>query len=101
MIIIPIIGVQPLPSRGADDHHRPGVAGTKMQVTLAKIELAMDGLVPVDRLLVLNQALANVLYDGMDPPPPGFVRVSIMPRMLAGGRARHAARDHDAGAAAS
>ncbi len=80
MIIIPIIGVQPLPARGADDHHRPGVAGTKMQVTLAKIELAMDALVAVDRLLVLNQALANVLYDGMDPPPPGFVRVSIICR---------------------
>jgi len=42
MIIIPIIGVQPLPARGADDHHRPGLVGTKMQVTLAKIELAMD-----------------------------------------------------------
>ena len=28
--------------------------GDKLQVTLAKIELAMDGLVAVDRLLVLN-----------------------------------------------
>jgi hypothetical protein len=37
--------------------------GHKMQVTLAKIELAMDGLIAVDRLLVLNQALSNVLDD--------------------------------------
>ena len=37
--------------------------GDKLQVTLAKIELAMDGLVAVDRLLVLNQALTNVLQD--------------------------------------
>lgn len=28
--------------------------GDKLQVTLAKIELAMDGLVAVDRLLVLK-----------------------------------------------
>jgi hypothetical protein len=37
--------------------------GHRMQVTLAKIELAMDGLIAVDRLLVLNQALENVLHD--------------------------------------
>ena len=44
---------------------RPSFArrGHNMQVTLAKIELAMDGLVASDRLLVLNQAVANVLYD--------------------------------------
>jgi hypothetical protein len=28
----------------------------------ARIELAMDGLIAVDRLLVLNQALTNVLH---------------------------------------
>jgi hypothetical protein len=37
--------------------------GDKLQVTLARIEMAMDGLIAVDRLLVLNQALSNVLYD--------------------------------------
>ena len=44
---------------------RPSITrrGHKMQVTLAKVELAMDGLVASDRLLVLNQAVANVLYD--------------------------------------
>ena len=28
-----------------------------------EVELAMGGLIAVDRLLVLNQALTNVLYD--------------------------------------
>jgi hypothetical protein len=28
----------------------------------ARIELAMDGLIAVDRLLVLNQALTNLLH---------------------------------------
>jgi hypothetical protein len=37
--------------------------GDRMQLTLARIELAMEGLIAVDRLLVLNQALTNVLYD--------------------------------------
>lgn len=36
--------------------------GHQMQMSLAKIE-AMSGLVAVDRLLVLNQALTNVLHD--------------------------------------
>jgi hypothetical protein len=35
----------------------------RMQLTLARIELAVDGLIAVDRLLVLNQALTNVLQD--------------------------------------
>ena len=37
--------------------------GDRLQMTLARIELAMDGLIAVDRLLVLNQALTNVLHD--------------------------------------
>jgi hypothetical protein len=37
--------------------------GHKMRATLARIELALDGLVAVDRLLVLNAALENVLHD--------------------------------------
>jgi hypothetical protein len=37
--------------------------GDRMQLTLARIELAMEGLIAVDRLLVLNQALTNVLHD--------------------------------------
>ena len=37
--------------------------GNRLQATLARIELAMGGLVPVDRLMVLNQALHNVLHD--------------------------------------
>jgi hypothetical protein len=34
-----------------------------MQVMLARIEMAMDGLIAVNRLLVLNQALENALHD--------------------------------------
>jgi len=34
MIIIPIIGVQPLPARGADDHHRPVIVGAGSGVTV-------------------------------------------------------------------
>jgi hypothetical protein len=37
--------------------------GDKLRVTLARIELAMDRLIAVDRLLVLNTALENVLHD--------------------------------------
>ena len=37
--------------------------GHKMRVVLARVELAMDGLIAVDRLLVLNAALENVLHD--------------------------------------
>jgi hypothetical protein len=37
--------------------------GDKLRVMLARIELAMDGLIAVDRLLVLNTALENVLHD--------------------------------------
>jgi hypothetical protein len=37
--------------------------GNRLQLSLARIELAMSGLVAVDRLLVLNQALTNVLHD--------------------------------------
>ena len=37
--------------------------GNRLQLTLARVELAMGGLVPVDRLMVLNQALHNVLHD--------------------------------------
>jgi hypothetical protein len=37
--------------------------GDRMQLTLARIELAMEGLIAVDRLLVPNQALTNVLHD--------------------------------------
>jgi hypothetical protein len=32
-------------------------------VTLPRIELAIDGLIAVDQLLVLNQAPSNLLYD--------------------------------------
>ena len=35
----------------------------RLQLSLARIELAMSGRVAVDRLLVLNQALSNVLHD--------------------------------------
>jgi hypothetical protein len=44
---------------------RKGVVrrGNRMQLTFAHIELAMEGLIAVDRLLVLNQALANELQD--------------------------------------
>jgi hypothetical protein len=37
--------------------------GDRLQVTLARTELATDGLIAVDRLLVLNAALENVLDD--------------------------------------
>jgi hypothetical protein len=56
-----------------EQHQRNGVViqrsvavarrGNRMQLTLARIELAMEGLIAVDRLLVLNQALTNVLQD--------------------------------------
>jgi hypothetical protein len=39
--------------------------GHKMRVVLARVELAMDGLLAVDRLLVLNAALENVLHDDL------------------------------------
>jgi hypothetical protein len=44
---------------------RPDISrrGHRMQITLARIEMAMEGLIAVDRLLVLNQALENVLHD--------------------------------------
>ena len=34
-----------------------------MRVVLARVEIAMDGLIAVDRLLVLKAALENVLSD--------------------------------------
>jgi hypothetical protein len=34
--------------------------GNQLRLTLARIELAMDGLIAVDRLLVLNATLENV-----------------------------------------
>ena len=37
--------------------------GHRMRVVLARVEMAMDGLLAVDRLLVLNAALENVLDD--------------------------------------
>jgi hypothetical protein len=37
--------------------------GDRKQLTLAHIELAMSDMIAVDRLLVLNQALTNVLTD--------------------------------------
>jgi hypothetical protein len=37
--------------------------GHRLLLTIAKIELAMSGLEPVDRLLALNTALENVLHD--------------------------------------
>ena len=43
--------------------HAPVRPVVRMQLTLARIELAVDGLIAVDRLLVLNQALTNVLQD--------------------------------------
>ena len=43
----------------------PGIIqrGDRLQMSPARIELAMSGLAAVDRLLVLNQALSNVLHD--------------------------------------
>ena len=37
--------------------------GHRLLLTIAKIEIAMSGLEPVDRLLALNTALENVLHD--------------------------------------
>jgi hypothetical protein len=37
--------------------------GNQLQMRLARVEMVLDGLIAVDRLLVLNQALSNVLYD--------------------------------------
>jgi hypothetical protein len=37
--------------------------GNQLQMRLARIEMVLDGLIAIDRLLVLNQALENVLYD--------------------------------------
>lgn len=38
--------------------------GDRLQLPLARVELALGGLASIDRLLVLNQALTNVLRDG-------------------------------------
>ena len=54
---------QDTPDDGQRSRARLIQRGNRLQLSLARIELAMSGLVAVDRLLVLNQALTNVLHD--------------------------------------
>ena len=51
------------PSPAARTRQKIVRRGHKMRVVLARVEMAMDGLIAVDRLLVLNAALENVLDD--------------------------------------